>query len=132
MLSSLLEPSKTDKPPLTNFEIGVVYRSSTDRYYLSVDRHTLLTFVHDVIVICDKPKNKFSVARTVSVEKLCAAWRITQNRLDEMSEEFFAPVRSTKVKRRIPDKFSNKEVYSQDMTNSLWARHRTHRISRSE
>ncbi len=129
MLSSLLDPVKVEQTTPANFEIGVVYRSPLDRYYLAVDRRVLITFVHDVIVICDNPKNKFSVSRTVSVEKLCNAWRINQNRLDEMSAEFFAPIRSNKVKRRLPDKFSNREVYSQDMVNTLWARHRTHRLS---
>ena len=114
---------------VTTFEIGVVYRSQTSRYYLAVDKHSLVTFVHDVILEVDDPVTKFSVVRTMSVEKLCNEWDITMGRLDEMSAIYFAPHRSNRAKRRLPDKFSSKEHYSQDMINILWAKHRTHRVA---
>ena len=117
---------------LVTFEIGVVYRSLSERYYLAVDKQCLVTFVHDVILEVEEPINKFSVVRTMSVEKLCDEWRITMNKLDEMSAIYFAPARSNRAKRRLPDKFSSKEHSSQDMVNILWARMRTHRIVGSD
>jgi len=112
-----------------DFEIGVVYRNRYDRCFLAVDKRSLITFVHDVIVECDEPNTKFNVVRTMSVEKLCHAWGITLDRLDQMSAEYFAPVRNDRVKRRLPDKFSSKENYSQDMINNMWAKRRTHRVA---
>lgn len=128
MLSSLLDPPMPKTEDAT-FEIGVVYRSQFNRYYLAIDKQSLLTFVHDVILEVDEPTNKFSVVRTMSVERLCEEWGITLDRLDEMSDIYFAPTRSNRVKRRLPDKFSSKEVLSQDMVNNLWAKHRTHRVA---
>jgi len=116
------------KSETATFEIGVVYRSPSDRHYLAVDKRALITFVHDVILEVDEPANKFSVVRTMSVEKLCYEWRIPLGRLDEMSAIYFSPTRSNRAKRRLPDKFSSKENYSQDMINILWAKRRTHRI----
>jgi len=116
------------KDQTASFEIGVVYRSASGMYYLAVDWHHLITFVHGVIVECKKPTSKFSVTRNISVERLCKEWRISQDTLDDMSSEYFAPIRSNRAKRRLPDKFSSKEHYSQDMVNILWARHRTHRV----
>jgi len=128
MLSSLLEPMPiTNSSPLS-FEIGVVYRSPSGRFYLAVDWQLLITFVHDVIVECECSTSKFSVTRNISVEKLCREWNISQELLDEMSSEFFAPIRSNRAKRRLPDKFSSREHYSQDMVNIIWARLRTHRV----
>ncbi len=129
MLSSLLEPIRKTESTPAPFEIGVVYRSCFDRYYLAVDKRSLITFVYDVIIEVDEPTTKFSVVRTMSVEKLCHEWGITLDRLDEMSAIYFAPIRSNRTKRRLPDKFSSKENYSQEMINSLWAKHRTHRIT---
>jgi hypothetical protein len=114
---------------IVSFEIGVVYRSQTERYYLAVDKQSLITIVHDVVIELDEPTNKFSVVRTMSVEKLCHTWGITLDRLDEISAVYFAPTRSNRAKRRLPDKFSSKETYSQDMINILWAKHRTHRVA---
>lgn len=112
------------------FEIGVVYKSDKGRCYLATDKHSLITFVRNIIVDCAEPRNKFSVARSTTVEELCHYWGITLERLDEMSAEYFAPQRSNKARRRLPDKFSSRENYSQDMVNELWATHRTHRILR--
>jgi len=110
------------------FEIGVVYRSKAKRLFLAVDRNLLITFVHGVIVECN-PEEKPSVARSVSVERLCHSWKITLDDLDVMSAEYFSPARTDKVKRRLPDKFRSKKHYSQDALNSIWANHRTHRIT---
>lgn len=113
--------------PSNSFEIGVVYKSKEQRLFLAVDKNLLITFVHNTIVEC-LPAVKPSVARSVNVEKLCNAWKITMDQLDEMSAEYFSPVRSDKVKRRLPDKFGSKKTYSQDALNSMWAMHRTHRV----
>ena len=119
-----------DEPkPSYGFEIGVVYRSKEQRHFLAVDKSLLVTFVYDVVVECT-PGVKPSVCRNINVERLCEKWGITMNQLDEMSEEYFSPVKSDKVKRRIPDKFSSKRNYSQDALNSIWASHRTHRVVR--
>ena len=117
------------KESIPTFEIGVVYKSRFDRHYLAVDKRSLITFVYDLILEVNDPDNKFSVVRTMSVEKLCHEWGIPLNRLDEMSAIYFAPTRSNRAKRRLPDKFSSKENYSQDMINILWAKHRTHRVA---
>ena len=109
------------------FEIGVVYKNKNKRLFLAVDRDVLITYVNGVIVECT-PSVKPSVARSVNVEKLCDAWCITLDDLDIMSEEYFAPIKTTKTKRRLPDKFSPKNNYSQDALNSIWAKHRTHRL----
>lgn len=109
------------------FEIGVVYKSNDKRLFLAVDRDLLITYVHDVIVEC-APLIKPSVARNVSVEKLCRVWRITMDDLDVMSAEYFSPIKTDKVKRRLPDKFRSKQTHSQDILNNIWAKHRTHRI----
>ena len=130
MLSSLLEPPMPKTQDIIpTFEIGVVYRSVFDRFYLAVDKRALVTFVHGVIIEVEEPDNKFSVVRTMNVEKLCVTWRITMDHLDEMSAIYFAPIRSNRAKRRLPDKFSSKERLSQDMINNVWARLRTHRVS---
>lgn len=130
MLSSLLEPPMSDTDePTTTFEIGVVYRSTAGRCYLAVDRCLLVTLIHDVTLEVEDPTGKFSVMRGMSVEKLCHEWQITLDRLDDMSAEYFAPTKSNRARRRLPDKFSNKEHLSQDMLNNIWARHRTHRVS---
>lgn len=121
-------PNNPAEPPL-KFEIGVVYKSQFERCYLAVDKRLLITFVFDLILEVDDPVNKFSVVRTMSVEKLCHEWGIMLDQLDEMSAVYFAPTRSNRAKRRLPDKFSSKERYSQDMINILWAKHRTHRIA---
>jgi len=112
-----------------DFEIGVVYRNGYGRHYLSVDRNFLVTMVYGNVVECENPPKPYSVIRSVSVEKLCNIWRITLDELDEkISNVYFAPVK-TQTKRRLPDKFSSKMDYSQDMINMLWAKHRTHRVS---
>ncbi len=109
------------------FEIGVVYRNKKNRLFLAVDKSLLVTFVHNTIVEV-VPSVKPSVSRTVNVESLCDAWGITMDRLDEVSEEYFAPVKCDKANRRLPDKFRSQEPLNQDSMNSLWATIRTHRV----
>ena len=113
------------------FEIGVVYRNKEQRFFLAVDKSLLFTVVHNTIVECT-PTVKPSVARNINVEKLCAKWGITMDQLDEMSGEYFCPVKPDKVRRRLPDKFSSKKTYNQDALNSIWASLRTHRVVGSD
>jgi hypothetical protein len=109
------------------FEIGVVYRNKDKRFFLAVDKDLLITFVHGAIVECS-PTVKPSVARNINVERLCECWGITLDDLDVMSAEYFSPIKNSKPKRRLPDKFGAKKNYSQDALNSIWAMHRTHRV----
>ena len=113
--------------PNHNFEIGVVYRSKNQRYFLSVDKNLLIIFVHGVIVEC-VPKVKPSVARNINVERLCEKWGIELDDLDVVSDRYFSPIKSEKTKRRIPDKFGASQSYNQDTLNSMWAIHRTHKV----
>ena len=115
------------KQPRHCFEIGVVYRNKKNRLFLAVDKHLLVTFVLGTIVEIT-PKTKPFVSRSVNVESLCEAWDISMDRLDEMSSEYFSPVRNDKVKRRLPDKFRDSETMSQVSMNSLWATLRTHKV----
>ena len=114
-------------PPAYGFEIGVVYKSKQNRLFLAVDKTLLVTFVNDVIVECT-PSVKPSVARSINVEELCDVWRISMDQLDEISEDYFSPIKSNKVKRRLPDKFKDSEPISQDSLNKIWAMHRTHKV----
>jgi hypothetical protein len=128
MLSSLILERPT-KIVGYNFEIGVVYRSKKGLHYLSTDKGALITFVHGVIVVCNKPRGRYTVIRTMSVKDLCIMWNISSRELDEMSKEFFAPQRNG-VRRRLPDKMgTRREPVKQETENVLWAMHRTFRLS---
>jgi len=112
-----------------DFEVGVVYRSDAyGRYYLAVDKNSLITIVGDITLECNRLRGSYSVVRNISVEGLCSIWKIPIGRLDEMSKRYFVPVRNNKTGRRLPDRFKTKQNTSQDSLTAIWARHRLHRI----
>jgi hypothetical protein len=115
-----------------DFEIGVSYKNKYGRYYLAVDKDVLVTFVCGDIVECQNLTGKYSVARNISVEKLCNIWEITLDDLDVMSEIYFAPTRLEGTRRRLPDKYNVKDDYKQETINKFWAIHRTHRIQTNQ
>ena len=107
---------------MSNFEIGVVYHKDL-RHFIAVDNKTLVCCEGGEAVET-RPITKYDVIRTISVEDLCAHWKITLARFDELMSAYLTPPQDT-VKSRPR---GNRSKKGED--EEYWRRHRTGRIAR--
>lgn len=123
--SLLLEQPIVEVVEEHSFEIGVVYKDSKGRLFLATDKEVLITFIHRFLMELERPTQRYTVMRNVSVREMCRNWGIHLAELDNASKKYFAPSRSG-TKRRLPDRFGRKkEPVRQEVENVLWAEFRT-------
>lgn len=70
-------------------EIGVTYHKN-GKYFIAVTEKLLATYEHGNFTT-RKPYSSYIADRQLPVESLCDVWKISTQKLDELSRKYFTP-----------------------------------------
>lgn len=84
-------PKNDPWKPLTEFEIGRIYRTRSKRYYLAMDTDLIVSYYDGKETRLHKLRPGWMVLNSMTSDELCAVWSIEFHQLDELTDRYLGP-----------------------------------------